>query len=413
MAVNPFSPGPASAPPVLAGREAWFAEFAAQMERARRGMSGTPRVLLGVRGVGKTVLLQQFVLDARKEGFAAVRLTIDPDRSLIVQLAEEVPFLIDQLHEKRQPGRAAKASVKTAKASVNFGVFSAEAAGEMHRPAPTTLNGILRYLASEAVRTTRGVAIMVDELHDAPLTDLRAFGRAVQETSAEKMPIVWVGAGLPVLRERAPEAGATSFTERADWANVPFLTPSQTRTALEEPALRAGIRIEMAALDLMVDTASGYPYMVQMVGRHVWDTAGDTDVITLAHAKAGIVTAYDHLDRGLYGLRWAKCTPREQAILAAIAKVGQTTGRTEVPIGDVARMLNCTTRQLSSVRERLISKEAIESAGHGTVQFTLPGMGASILRTISRNPQPAPADLRTQPPQDPGRFSFSLHAERK
>ncbi len=385
---NPFSPGPANAPPVLAGREAWLGEFAAQVDRAKRGVSGTPRILLGVRGVGKTVLLQQFVLAARREGFAAVRLTIDPDssRSLLVQLSEEVPFLIDQLHEKRTPGRSSKATITSAKASLNLGVFSAEATGETARTTPTTLNGILRYLAREAVKSGRGVAIMVDELHDASVPDLRAFGRAVQETSAEKMPIVWVGAGLPVLHHRAPEAGATSFTERADWAHVPFLTPSQTRTALEDPVRQTGAEFDRAALDLLVDTAAGYPYIVQVLGSHVWDAAGQSETITLRHAKAGIVAAYEQLDRGLYGLRWAKCAPREQSILAAIATIERTSGRQDVEIGDVARMLNLKTSQLSSVRERLFRKEVIEAAGRGRVRFTLPGLGASILRNIALTP---------------------------
>jgi AAA ATPase domain len=390
---NPFSPGPANAPPVLAGREAWLGEFAAQLDRAKRGVSGTPRILLGVRGVGKTVLLQQFVLAARKEGFAAVRLTVDPDptRSLLVQLAEEVSFLVDQLHEKRAPGRSSKAAITSGKASINFGVFSAEATGETTKKRPMTLNEILRFLAWEAVRNGRGVAIMVDELHDASIPDLRAFGRAVQETSAEKMPIVWVGAGLPVLQHRAPEAGATSFTERADWAHVPFLTSSQTRTALEDPVRQAGAEFDRSALDLLVDTAGGYPYIVQVLGSHVWDAAGRSDTITLRHAKAGIVAAYEQLDRGLYGLRWAKCTPREQMILAAIANIENTSGQQEVKIGDVARMLNLNTSQLSSVRERLFRKEAIEAAGHGCVRFTLPGLGASILRNIALTPRPLAA----------------------
>jgi hypothetical protein len=393
---NPFSPGPANAPPVLAGREAWLGEFAAQLDRAQRGVSGTPRILLGVRGVGKTVLLQQFVLAARKKGFAAVRLTIDPDptRSLLVQLAEEVPFLVDQLHERRAPGRASKAAITSAKASINFGVFSAEATGEMTGTQPTTLNGILRFLAREAVRNGRGVAIMVDELHDASIPDLRAFGRAVQETSAEKMPIVWVGAGLPVLQHRAPEAGATSFTERADWAPVPFLTASQTRTALEDPVRQAGAEFDRSALDLLVDTAGGYPYIVQVLGSHVWDAAGQSDTITLRHAKAGIVAAYEQLDRGLYGLRWAKCTPREQMILAAIANIENSSGQQEVEIGDVARMLNVTTPQLSSVRERLFRKEVIEAAGRGSIRFTLPGLGASILRNVALTPRPLTAESR-------------------
>jgi AAA ATPase domain len=392
-AENPFSPGPANAPPVLAGREAWLGEFAAQLDRAKRGVSGTPRILLGVRGVGKTVLLQQFVLAARKEGFAAVRLTVDPDptRSLLVQLGEEVSFLVDQLHARRAPGRSAKAAITSAKASINFGVFSAEATGEPTDKRPTTLNGILRYLALEAVKSGRGVAIMVDELHDASIPDLRAFGRAVQETSAEKMPIVWVGAGLPVLQYRAPEAGATSFTERADWAHVPFLTASQTRTALEDPVRQAGAEFDRSALDLLVDTAAGYPYIVQVLGSHVWDAAGKSNTVTLRHAKAGIVAAYEQLDRGLYGLRWAKCTPREQTILAAIASIENASGRQEVEIGDVARMLNVTTPQLSSARERLFRKEVIEAAGRGSIRFTLPGLGASILRNIALTPRPLTA----------------------
>jgi hypothetical protein len=162
-----------------------------------------------------------------------------------------------------------------------------------------------------------------------------------------------------------------------------LLTPSQTRTALEDPVRQTGAEFDCAALDLLVDTAAGYPYIVQVLGSHVWDAAGQSDTITLRHAKAGIVAAYEQLDRGLYGLRWAKCAPQEQSILAAIASIERTSGRQDVEIGDVARMLNLTTSQLSSVRERLFRKDVIEAAGRGRVRFTLPGLGASILRNIA------------------------------
>jgi hypothetical protein len=288
-----------------------------------------------------------------------------------------------------------------------IGVVSAEVSGGFTRDTPGSLDDIMRHLNGLADRTGGVIAIMVDELQDATPTDMRAFAHGIQEAAAERIPIVWVGAGLPVLQTRATEAGAKSFTERAEWSRLPFLTRSQTVTALENPARAAGVNIDAAALEVLVDATAGYPYMIQVLGRHAWETSGTATTITAEHATQAITVAHRQLDEGLYGLRWNKCTPREQAILTAMAIIERNTKSVKVPIGEIAKLVNATTTQLSPLRARLINKELIEPAGFGAVQFTLPGMGNSIIRTTNittakqltkppgrRPATPAPKQLR-------------------
>jgi hypothetical protein len=195
------------------------------------------------------------------------------------------------------------------------------------------------------------------------------------------MPIVIVGAGLPSLQLRAPEAGATSFTERADWSQIPFLTANQTRTALVEPARRFDAEFAPEALRLLVEEAGGYPYAVQVLGRNAWIAAGTAQTITAKHAVAAIEATRDQLDDGLYGLRWNKCTQREKAVLTALAVLGLESGSDDISIAETGTLLGATVQQLSTQRDALIRKELIEPSGRGVVRFTLPGLGASILRT--------------------------------
>ena len=197
------------------------------------------------------------------------------------------------------------------------------------------------------------------------------------------MPIVWVGAGLPSFRDRAPEAGATSFTERAEWSPLPFLTPSETTVAFETPARTAGRPYTDDALELLVGQSDGYPYLIQVLGRHAWDVSNGSATITVEHARTAITLANQQLDEGLYGLRWKKCAPRERAVLTAIAVLERDAGSSEVRISDIARLLNTTTTQLSPIRDRLIRKELIEPDQRGTLRLALPGMGASIIRTTN------------------------------
>lgn len=383
---NPYKPGMAVTPPALVGRDQWLADFRISIEMARRREPPkAAMVLLGVRGVGKTVLLEQFILAARAADFAALRLVVDPDpdRSLAVQLAEDMPRLIDQLHDKSRKVRARRGELTGAKPFIKAGPLSGEVSAAPVVNHPANLAAVVRHLNEHALHTDRSVAIMVDELQDATLSDLRAFARVIDLTAAENMPIVLVGAGLPALQMRAPKVGPTSFTERADWSEVPFLTPAQTREAIDAPAQSNGARFEPAALDTLVTETRGYPYLIQVLGSHAWECSGDQTVITLDHARTAIAKAQAQLDKGLYGLRWNKCTPRERTVLTAMAVLERDTGSPIVQLADIARLLMVPANKLSTQRDSLIRKELVEPVNRGQLQFTLPGMAESIIRTTS------------------------------
>ncbi|MEJ7583041.1 MAG: ATP-binding protein [Acidimicrobiales bacterium] len=367
---NPYSPGLAARPPLLAGREHWQAvvdETFAAAESGRRAVQ--PLVFHGIRGVGKTALLTALRDQARQRGWAAERLEASPTASLAMTLANRAPALLDALPGSR--GRRAHA-VRARLRSVSLGLAGLSAGLSFDAPSPAAvaqLHDLVRDLLVDLGSTARqhdlGVAVMIDELQDAPVADLRAVAAAIQATAEDALPVVLVGAGLPGTQQHLMDA--VTYAERIRFAELTGLAPEATVAALVEPARDQGVTWEAEALDMIVVRSEGYPYLVQLYGQHTWEAGGGGDRLTAAHVTTADAAVWEALDQGAYGHRWAQLRDSEQEYLLAMALEGDSPSSSAI-----ATRLGRSTSALSVVRGRLIERGLITAPRRDQLRFVFP-----------------------------------------
>jgi type II secretory pathway predicted ATPase ExeA len=375
---SPYRPGFNQAPMVLAGREEVLtaAEEAIAIAALDR-RTPAPLLLIGARGVGKTVLLGEIAERAGvAHGWPHANLEVTPSASFAPQLAQTVASTLALLENAPRAGRL-RPTEAVLRAQLP-GVVGAElhlARQAQGEDDPTlAIAGVLRGLAERLMARNTGVVLTIDEAQLADRDEMTRFAAALQEGTGRDWPLVVVLAGLRSLRDhrRMP-----SYFERAEWHELGSLDQAATLEALTEPAAAAGRPFEPAAAAELADETGGYPYAIQLYGHHAWRASAGQDRITLDAARQAARTGGAQLERGLYAQRWAQASPREQQYLLALASQhaeGQTMNG-----GAVARRLGATPAQLSQHRARLIEKGTVVAEGD-TLSFAVPGMAAYVLR---------------------------------
>jgi type II secretory pathway predicted ATPase ExeA/DNA-binding MarR family transcriptional regulator len=392
---SPYRPGFNQAPMVLAGRdEVLTAAQEAIAIAALDRRTPPPLLLVGARGVGKTVLLGEIAERAgAAHGWPHAHLEVTPSASFAPQLARTVVSTLELLESAPRQGRLHV--TETVLRAELPGVVGAEVhlnrqpqgAGD-----PTlAIADLLRALAERLMARNTGVVLTIDEAQLADRDEMTRFAAALQEATGKDWPLVVVLAGLRSLRDhrRMP-----SYFERAEWHELGSLDQAATLEALAQPAAVAGRPFEPAAAAELASETGGYPYAIQLYGHHAWRASAGQDQITLAAARQAARTGGVQLERGLYAQRWAQASAREQQYLVALASQhaeGQTmTG------GAVARRLGVTPAQLSQHRARLIEKGTLVAEGD-TLSFTVPGMAGYVLRATDADEARRLAE-RGQPP---------------
>lgn len=374
---TPYRPGFSQRPPTLAGRDdvldAADESFAVVAEDGR---ASTPMLLVGARGVGKTVLLDEIGARAgARYGWPriAVELTGEPFAPQLVAAARDTVTLLTQTTASQRM-RLTDATVRAGGVGLSAELrFSRREPGPRSDPAPA-IEDVLAELAGEAQRRDTGVVITIDELQQADRFEIAAFGAMLQRAMREDWPLFVVGAGLNSMR--APGKLPTYF-ERADWHEIGLLDENATLAALLDPAQRAGRPFEHAAgLDLARRTG-GYPFAIQLFGNETWRASAGSPAITADHVQSAVVSAEAKLARGLYATRWAQASPQEREYLLAAAVEQRRTGR--ITGGTVAARLQMTAQRASPIRARLISKGILSALGRD-LQFVIPGMADYVMR---------------------------------
>jgi hypothetical protein len=335
----------------------------------------------GVRGVGKTVLVDAVAAVAKAElDWPVVSHQAIADENLLAAVLAKLPAALDQVSWRG--ARALRGFDKQVTLGVNL-VVRAEATLSRRAPAmPADASAVIEQVVvrlGEAARDKgRGVLVVVDEVHAAPVRpDLAAFARVLQVVNRRQLPVAVLLAGLPGTPAHLAKAG--TFTERLTMVRLGDLGPSATRLALVQPAAECGVHFDNAALDALVEWTAGYPYFVQLFGFWAWEAAAGADRVTLDHVRVGAREARRQAATSLYGPRWERLSPLERAYLTAVAAEGDEAGT-----GSVAAALQRTHGQLSSARAALISEHhLLEAAGHGRVRFTIPGFSAWLRATRS------------------------------
>lgn len=384
-ALNPYTPGAGAPPPELAGRAGVLENARIAVVRTLAGRHARGQMLLGLRGVGKTVLLNAIRIGAEDAGCRTVAVESPEGRSLPELLVPALRRVLLNLDRGQQAGEYVRRAMRTLQSfasafRVAMGDFEL---GIVPEPGSADSGDIefdlpdLFVAVGQAARE-RGtaVALFIDEIQYLQKQDLSALIVAVHQTTQRQLPLIVFGAGLPQLAGLAGDA--KSYAERLfEYVRTGALDEQDAQDALLRPAQESGADIESAALDSLVTDTQGYPYFLQEWGKHAWDGApGPT--ITLADAKAATESALRELDQGFFSVRFDRLTPREKAYLRAMSEGGPGPHRS----GAIAERLGIAVQQAGALRGSLIGKGMIYSPAHGDTAFTVPMFDAFMRRTM-------------------------------
>ncbi|MGE0335954.1 MAG: ATP-binding protein [Gammaproteobacteria bacterium] len=374
---NPYAPGAGTPPPELAGRDELREIVRIAAERVRVGRPAKSLLLVGLRGVGKTVLLDRMRDDAEAGGLHTLRIEAPEGRSLPALLAPQLRQALLRLSTVEQASalgkRALRALAGFAK-GLKFKYQDIEV-GFDYEPEPGLAdNGDLEHdlqaLLESAGETTRsaGTALIlfIDELQYVEEDQLAALITALHRVAQRRLPVVMVGAGLPQLPGRMGRA--KSYAERLfDFPQIGPLTDAEAAKAITVPAREQHVEFEPAALERIVRETQGYPYFLQEWGKHAWDVAHQSP-ITERDVERAAGNAIAALDESFFRVRFDRLTPSEKMYLRAMAELGPGPHRS----GDIANVLKRKVTSLGPTRNQLISKGMIWSPNHGDTAFTVP-----------------------------------------
>lgn len=382
---NPYAPGAGQRPPELAGRGEHLDAFDVTLARVVRGRPERSVVLTGLRGVGKTVLLNALRSAAVRAGWGTGKFEARPDTSIRRPLASALHQALrelgpvaggdDALGVVRSFAQHDPAATRL-RDRWNPGITVPAVAGRADSgDIEIDLVEVLTDVGALAADAGRGVAIFVDEMQDLGPVDVSALCAACHELSQAGLPLLVVGAGLPHVP--AVLSASKSYSERLfRYARIDRLEPAAAEAALAVPAADEGAAYTPDALAAMYAVTSGYPYFVQAYGKAVWDRAPDSP-ITADDVAVAAPEAEAELAVGFFGSRYERATPGEREYLRAMADVGEgSEGDGEaVPTAEVARSLGKKPQSLSPARDALLKKGLIYATERGRIAFTVPHFG--------------------------------------
>jgi hypothetical protein len=384
---NPYSPGAGSPPPELAGRDALRNQLRVALARIRAGRPAKSVLMVGLRGVGKTVLLDQIRKDAEAEGIHGIRVEAPENKSLPALLAPQIRQALLRLsnvevakHTAQRALRALAGFAKALKVSykdIEVGLdYESEPGLADNGDLEMDLGSLLEQVGTAAQSANTALVVLVDELQYVKEGQLAALISALHRCSQNQLPITVVGAGLPQLRGIA--GNAKSYAERLfDFPMVGPLNDSDAEQAIVKPANNEDVEYTPQAVSAIIARTKGYPYFLQEWGKHAWDRAGASP-ITLADVEAASATAIAALDESFFRVRFDRLTPAERIYLRAMSDLGPGPHRS----GDIAERLGRAVSSLGPVRSSLITKGMIWSPSHGDTAFTVPLFDEFMRRII-------------------------------
>lgn len=388
--LNPFAPGAGTPPPELAGRDELRQRVSVALARIQRGLPGKSVLMVGLRGVGKTVLLDRIRDDAEATGLQSVRIEAPEGRSLPAILAPQLRQALLRLSRnesaKHLAHRALKGLAGFAKAlkikyaDIEVGLdFEPEAGLADNGDLEHDLQDLLEASGQAAREAGTALIMFVDELQYVSEEQLAALIVALHRTAQRKLAVVLVGAGLPQLRGKMGHA--KSYAERLfDFPEIGALPPAAAEIAIRKPVEDQEVEIDQDALLRIIEETRGYPYFLQEWGKHTWDTA-QTSPITRGDVETASQLAIAALDESFFRVRFDRLTPVEKKYLRAMAELGPGPHRS----GDIAVELDRKVTALGPTRNQLISKGMVWSPNHGDTAFTVPLFDEFMKRIMPGN----------------------------
>ena len=381
--LNPYRPGAGTAPAVLVGRDALVDEFGVALRRTVARQPGKGCMPLGLRGVGKTVLLNRFLQIAVNEGVRTAFIEATDSGSFASQVAIRLRRVLLELATspvRRAVTRALGALRAFALqlpdgTSISVGVDATPGLADSGL-LDEDLADLLVTAGEAAAECGTGIVLAIDEAQYLDTQEMGAVIGAVHRASQLDLPVLLVAAGLPQLRGLA--GNARTYTERLfTFPEIDVLGADDARAALTIPAEEHGVEFTPEAADAIVELSCGYPYFVQEWGFHAWNAA-PASPITLDDVRATTPTVIETLDRDFFRVRFDRLTPKERLYLRAMADLGPGPHRS----GDIAAALGVLVTSVAPRRSALIAKGMLYSPAHGDTAFTVPLFDEFLKRAV-------------------------------
>lgn len=385
---NPYTPNAGATPEAIIGRDDQLESFTVLLGRMERGRTEQSMIITGLRGVGKTVLLAKFGEIARGAKWEVVEIEASKhnDARFRQAMFSQLRSALLQLSPRaRWTDRARLAAGVLSSFAVSVGpdgtvgaswdIPPAEGFAD-HGDLSLDLTDVFVALGEAAREQDRGVALLIDEIQFLGKTQLEALIQAVHKTVQKKLPITFVGAGLPQIAQLAGDA--KSYAERLfKFPKIDSLSDEDARKALLEPARAEGVSFESDAADLAIEITQGYPYFIQELGYQAWTIATDNRVtredIELARE------AYEaKLDSSFFRVRLDRATPLQTAYMRAMAELGPDAQKAS----EVARVMGRDSTQIAPTRAELIDMGLLYTPEHGYAAFTVPNFDKFMLRAV-------------------------------
>lgn len=383
MPVNPYTPGAAKRPAAFAGRTRQFALITDLADQLETGYPAEDYVFTGLRGMGKTVFLQEvkdrLVARGWLCGYYEVRRNDDPGAAVGHIIAD----LVNEFSGAGWFKRAIKATTaRLGPAKLTVSANDMTAGLELAMNQKTTddyreLLSLLTKLGEAARKEGVGFALLIDELQ---VFYLRAIATLLQVSRRlEGLPVTIVGAGLPTLPAIVSKAG--SYAERFSFEKIDKLSRRESQDAVVSPAATFGVTYAGPALQEILDRARDFPFFLQLYACETWRAAGTPSdkrgfVITRAHVTAALPEVQRRADIGLYKARYDRASAKEQAYLQAMASLGDE----DISSGATAKSLGKNAQAAGVIRDRLVKKGLIHSERTGRLDFSVPGFGEYVRR---------------------------------
>jgi hypothetical protein len=384
---NPYAPGAGAPPPDMTGRDDIIEATSIALDRMRAGLVARSVMLVGLRGVGKTVLLNRLYNEAEAKGFASMMLEAPEKRSLPALLAPSLRAVLLKLDRIAAGGDLAKRALrslggfvqamKLKYADIEFGLdLGLEPGVADTGDLDADLISLLQAAGEAAKERKTVLALFIDELQYVPEEQLAALITALHRCAQLQLPVTLVGAGLPQLVGQMGRA--KSYAERLfEFVDVGPLPDAAAREAISAPAARSGVEFTKPALDEILRQTQGYPYFLQEWGKHSW-TCAKQSPIDLADVQVATQQALADLDASFFRVRLDRLSPSEKRYLRAMAELGPGPHRS----GDISQMLGREVQTVAPIRAKLIEKGMVYSPSHGDTGFTVPLFDAFMRRVL-------------------------------
>jgi hypothetical protein len=378
---NPFAPGAGSPPPELAGRMPILDHAGISLDRLRNGLHAKSIILVGLRGVGKTVVLNRIHILAQEAGYQAAFIEAHEGKTLAELLLPALRHILYSLNLKENVSEKTRRALRALRSFLgSLGLKAKAGLGDLELELaidPETgladsgdfeadLSELLQAVGEAAAERKRAIALCIDEIQYLHEKEFGALIMALHRVSQRRLPLALVGAGLPQVRGLAGRS--KSYAERLfEYPEIGALQPSDATEALQIPVRNQGAEFSQDALDAVIEVTRGYPYFLQQWGYEAWNLA-EGPTIKLADVHRATKRAIRRLDESFFRVRFDRLTPKEKDYLRALAEMGSAPHRS----GEIAARLGVKIQSVAPVRDALIRKGMIYSPVYGETAFTVP-----------------------------------------